>query len=74
MVERNVQTVLPEDVYESLARTARREGRPLKAVVRDAVEAYVRAAEPPDKDPLLAFVGKGHLKEKGWSTRKDWRG
>jgi hypothetical protein len=73
MNEVNVQTTLPESVYESLWRLAKSEKRPLKAVVREAIETYLRKASPADKDPLLGFVGHGRLKQQDWSQRKDWR-
>lgn len=73
MSEINVQTTLPESLYEALWRMARLEKRPLKAVVREAIEAYLRQASPAEKDPLLDFVGHGRLKDRDWSERKDWR-
>jgi hypothetical protein len=73
MSEINVQTTISEALYESLSRTARAEKRPLKAVVREAIESYVRTASPVEQDPLFGFVGHGRLKERDWSTRKDWR-
>lgn len=73
MTEVNVQTTLPESLYESLWRTAKAEKRPLKAVVREAIETYLRKASPAEKDPLLAFVGHGRLRQPDWSQRKDWR-
>ncbi|HLE47285.1 MAG TPA: hypothetical protein VI818_03225 [Candidatus Thermoplasmatota archaeon] len=69
----NVQTTLPEATYEALWRVSRAEKRPLKAVVREAIEEYLGRVAPTEKDPLFAFVGHGSLKEKDWSTRKDWR-
>lgn len=70
VTDRNVQTTLPDDLYAILARRAEREGRPLKAVVRAAIERYV---QDPDKDPLKDFVGAGTLPRGRWSARKDWR-
>ncbi|MBI2078067.1 MAG: hypothetical protein HYT80_06825 [Euryarchaeota archaeon] len=74
MTEINVQTTVPEAVYQSLWRVAKAERRPLKAVLREAIEEYLGKVAPADKDPLLGFVGAGRLKETNWSTRKDWRG
>lgn len=74
MAERNVQTVVPERLYESLARRATRERKPLKAVVREALEAYLGGRGRGARDPLLDFVGHGRLRAGSWSTRKDWRG
>jgi predicted transcriptional regulator len=73
MSDINVQTTLPEAAYEALARVARVAKRPLKAVVREAIEEYVGRQTPAEKDPLLTFVGRGRLKETDWSQRKDWR-
>lgn len=73
MDEVNVQTTLPEALYQSLWRQARAEKKPLKAVVREAIEAHLQRVMPLDKDPLLSFVGRGRLKESNWSERKDWR-
>ena len=73
MADINVQTTLPEATYETLWRQARTEQRPLKAVVREAIESYLQQQAPLEKDPLLSFVGRGRLKEKDWSQRKDWR-
>ena len=73
MAEINVQTTVSDLIYESLWRVARAEKRPLKAVVREAIEAYLRQAVPPERDSLMAFVGRGRLKAKDWSERKDWR-
>lgn len=73
MEMKHVQTELPDGVYEGLHRVAQREGRSLKEVTREAIEAYVEAAEDPSKDPILGFVGGGDLDDEGWSTRDDWR-
>lgn len=73
MEEINVQTTLPEVLYQSLWRIAKAERRPLKAVVREAIESYVRESSPTAKDPLMGFLGTGKLKESDWSIRKDWR-
>lgn len=64
---------MPEALYESLWRVARAEKRPLRAVVREAIETYLRTVAPAEKDPLLEFVGHGKLKQHDWSERKDWR-
>lgn len=72
MAEVNVQTTLAEPLYELLWRTAKQERRPIKAIVREAIESYLRQAGG-QEDPLLSFVGHGRLKETDWSKRKDWR-
>lgn len=70
---KHVQTELPDGVYEGLSRVARRKGRSLKEVTREAIESYVQAAEDPAQDPLLDFIGRGSLEDEDWSERKDWR-
>ncbi len=71
-MSKNVQAVIPDPLYEKLASVARRQDRPLKAVMRSAIEAYVAEGASGDKDPLDDFIGSGSLGG-GWSTRKDWR-
>ena len=73
MNEINVQTTLPEAVYQNLWRVAKAENRALKAVMREAIEQYLGKASPTEDDPLFKFVGHGRLKESDWSARKDWR-
>ena len=74
MLEKNVQTTLPEITYEGLARLARRRRRPIKLLVREAVEEMLRREASPDEDPLLGLVSAGRLEAGDWSERKDWRG
>lgn len=69
MPEINVQTTVPETMYEALWRMARTAKRPLKAVVRDAIESYLRQSSPAEKDPLMQFVGGGRLKADDGSSR-----
>lgn len=73
MAERHVQATLPGPLYDRLWEVARRRNTSIKAAVREAVEAYVREATPPEQDPLTDFVGAGNLKEGNWARRKDWR-
>lgn len=73
MNEIHVRTTLSEPLYEALSRTARNQRRPLKAVLREAVEAYVATRSDLSDDTLMGFVGKGRLRERDWSERKDWR-
>lgn len=70
MASKHVQTELPEDLHAALQRAADERGQPLKALVREAIEAYLA---PDTDDPLLAFVGRGELPEDDRSERKDWR-
>lgn len=73
MSERNVQTTLSEPLYERLAEAARRSKKPIKVVVREAVEAHLRQMTPIEEDPLWRMVGTGTLKGGNWARRKDWR-
>lgn len=51
-----VQTELSRDTYERLSRLAEREDRTLKAVVSDAIEAYVGRQEALDADdPFFTY-------------------
>ncbi|HEX9694914.1 MAG TPA: hypothetical protein VGB64_01210 [Actinomycetota bacterium] len=49
---------LPASTARKLRYRAEAEARPVSSVVRDAVEAYVADAEPPEV-PLPSFVGSG---------------
>lgn len=73
MEVKHVQAELPLSVYDALVRTAKRQGKPLKAVAEEAISAYVRAQENWEDDPLLKLIGTGDLPEGNWSERKDWR-
>ena len=73
MAERHVQAIISEATYQALWGLAKQEKRPIKDVVREAIEAYLRRAQPRDQDPLLGIVGTGTLRENNWSERKDWR-
>jgi hypothetical protein len=69
-MEKHVQAELPETTHDRLRRRARRENRPIKELVRDAVEAYLQHHE--GDDPLEGLIGSLDMGG-GWSTRKDWR-
>ena len=73
MDQKNVQTTLPEATYEGLVRIAKERNRSIKAVVREAIEAYVAAEAGPARDSLDDFIGSGTLPPGNWSQRKDWR-
>lgn len=73
MEEKHVQTTVSEVVYDVLWKEAKKEHRPLKAILREAIEAHARRVAPLEEDPIWKFVGRGTLKERDWSTRKDWR-
>jgi hypothetical protein len=70
MMERHVQASLSERTHDRLRRRARQENRPIKDIVREAVELYLQRHE--GKDPLDDLIGSVDLGG-GWSTRKDWR-
>lgn len=67
---KHVQTVVPETTYTRLRRRSQEENRPIKDLVREAVEAYIQ--EKDESDPLDDVVGSLEIGG-GWSTRKDWR-
>lgn len=71
MASKHVQTELPEDVYGALRQAAEAQGKPLKTLIRDAIEAYLEADL--EADPLMELVGAGNLPEESWSERDDWR-
>jgi hypothetical protein len=48
-----VQTELPASEYERLREVAEDQGKPLKAVVRDAIAAYAAGHATPDPDDPL---------------------
>ncbi len=69
-----VQTEVDTATYTRLKHLADRRARPLKAVLRDAVVAYVDREEGElEEDPIFQFIGRLKAKERDWSTRKDWR-
>lgn len=43
----------------------------MKAVIREAIEAYLRNRATMDEDSVQRFVGAGTLEETDWSERKD---
>jgi uncharacterized protein (DUF736 family) len=69
-----VQTELDPSTYARLRHYAEKRQLPLKTVVREALAAFVEQKEGPvDEDPIFRIVGRGKLKGRGWSQRKDWR-
>lgn len=74
MEEINVKTTVPRTLHESLRRVANEERRPMKAIIREAIEAYLRKRARLDDDPIRQFVGAGTLEGTDRSERKDWRG
>jgi len=69
-----VQTELDSSTYARLRHYAEKRKLPLKTVVREALAAFVEQKEDPiDEDPIFRIVGRGKLKGRDWSQRKDWR-
>src|SRR5688572_21162230 len=79
-MEKVVQTTLPESTYTRLSARAKKDGKPLKAVVQDAIEAYLKEPWPKwEDDPLFKMIGSmetthGMLSDKHWrASRKRQR-
>lgn len=69
-----VQTELDASTYARLRHYADKRQLPLKTVVREALAAFVEQKEGPvEEDPIFRIVGRGKLKGRDWSRRKDWR-
>lgn len=69
-MQKRVQLELPEDTYLRLRRLAHDDKRPIKDIVRQAIEEYLQAREKPDQlDDLVGSIELGD----DWSTRRDWR-
>lgn len=71
MKQINVKTTVPRTLHRSLRRVAIEERRSMKAVIREAIEAYLRNRATMDEDSVQRFVGAGTLEETDWSERKD---
>ncbi len=69
-----VQTEVDATTYTRLKHLADRRAQPLKVVVREALRTYVDREEGRlDQDPIFQLIGRHKMKERDWSTRKDWR-
>lgn len=69
-----VQTEVDPKVHGRLRHIAARRRVPLKAVIRDALAAYVSREEAGwEDDPILGMIRSVRLGASGWSRRKDWR-
>lgn len=69
-----VQTEVDSATYTRLKHLADRRNLPLKAVLREAVESYVDAAEGDlERDSVFQIVGRLKIEGRSWSDRKDWR-
>lgn len=57
-VDKVVQTTLPPDTYTRLSQRAKKEGKPLKAVVQEAIEAFLVQDLPAwQDDPFFQVIG-----------------
>lgn len=73
-MDKVVQTTLPAGTYTRLAEQARREGKPLKAVVREAIEEHLVKELPAwEDDPLQDFIGSLPGLTSGGPPRKPWK-
>jgi len=65
-----VQTILPEAEYDLLKRRARSEGKPMKAVLREALRAHLMPDRVDPNDPVFHMfplqVKKGR---RHWASR-----
>ena len=69
-----VQTDVDPKLHGRLRQLAARRRVSLKAVIRDALAAYVsREVADWEDDPILGMIGSVRLGASGWSRRKDWR-
>jgi len=69
-----VQTEVDPRTYARLRHLAERRSKPIKAIAREALAAYVAEQEGDvDQDALFQLVGRLEVEGKDWSVRKDWR-
>ena len=65
-----VQTQVPESEYDLLKRRARAEGKPIKAVIREALRAHLIPDTVDPSDPIFHIFplqkGKGRMH---WDSR-----
>lgn len=65
-----VQTVVPESEYDLLRQRARKEGKPMKAVIREALRAHlVPDAVNPDDPIFHIFPLQKRRGPKHWISR-----
>ena len=74
---KHVQTELDEELYNMLRLISLREGKSLKEVLREAVEAYVEINEEKirkegENDPIWKAFGVVELKGRKTSHDDDW--
>ncbi|HLF06815.1 MAG TPA: hypothetical protein VI893_06565 [Thermoplasmata archaeon] len=69
-----VQTEVDLATYGRLKHLADRRGETIKAVVKEAVKEFLDEEEGSfENDTFTKMIGTLRLKERDWSTRKDWR-
>ncbi len=74
---KHVQTEIDESLYSMLKALSLREKRPIKEILRDAIEEYLRknanlTEEEISKDPIWDAFGVVSLKGKRTSHDEDW--
>ena len=55
-MSKRVQVVLPDDEYRALTDAARRQGKPVAAVVRDSLRSALAQADEPGPEERLAAI------------------
>jgi len=72
-MEKVVQTTLPADTYTRLSERAKKEGKSLKAVVQDAIEAFLAQDLPAwEDDPIQGLIGSAPGLMQAGPPRKPW--
>ncbi len=74
---KHVQTEIDETLYSMLKALSLREKRPIKEILRDAIEEYLRrnaslTKEEISKDPIWDAFGRVELKGRKTSHDEDW--
>lgn len=73
-MDKVVQTTLPADTYTRLSERAKKEGKPLKAVVQEAIEAFLVQDLPAwEDDPLFKMIGAATGPRRTGPRRKPWK-
>ena len=74
---KHVQTEIDESLYSMLKALSLREGKPIKEILRKAIEEYLRrnagiTEEEVERDPIWKAFGVVELKGKKTSHDEDW--
>jgi len=74
---KHVQTEIDESLYSMLKALSLREGKPIKEILREAIEEYLRrnagiTEEEVERDPIWKAFGVVELKGKKTSHDEDW--